>query len=96
MKHPFRLAILAAGLSVAMLAAPVAHAFTYEDLNNTNSDGSAKYVDPDQQVSRFGTGNQNGVQQGNTGFHFSNERSFEQRYNPSNLFDPLGRPAGER
>jgi hypothetical protein len=96
MKHQVRLAILAAGVGMAMLVAPLAHAFTYEDLNNTNPDGTAKYVDPDQQVSRFGTSNQNGVQQGNTGLHFGRQRTFEQRYNPNNLFDPLGQPAGER
>ena len=96
MKQQVRLAVLAAGVGVAMLVAPMAHAFTYEDLNNTNPDGTARYVDPDQQVSRFGTDGQNNVRQGGTGLHFGQQRTFEQRYNPNNLFDPIGHPAGER
>jgi hypothetical protein len=97
MKHRVRLAILAVGVGMAMLAAPLAHAFTYEDLNNTNADGTAKYVDPGDNVSNFGnSGGQNTLRQGNTALQFGQPQTFQQRYNPSNLFDPLGRPAGER
>jgi hypothetical protein len=100
MKHlPFarhRLAVLAAAFGLALLAAPAAHAFTIEDQSNTNSDGTARYTDPDARFSGAGNG-QTTLQQGNTTLRFGTQQgSFDQRYNPSRMFDPLGRPAGER
>jgi hypothetical protein len=53
---------------------------------------SAKYVDPDRQGSRFGTGGGTTLRQGNTTFQFGPQRSFDQRYNNDRMFDPLGRP----
>ena len=67
------------------------HARLYRN-SSTNSDGSAKYVDPDRQGSRFGTGGGTTLRQGNTTFQFGPQRSFDQRYNNDRMFDPLGRP----
>lgn len=89
-----RLAVLAAAW--ALLAAPAAHAFTVDNQANTNSDGSARYTDPDEQFS----GNANGqttIQQGNTTFRFGGQTSsFDQRYNSNRMFDPVGRPGDNR
>ncbi|HEY4982406.1 MAG TPA: hypothetical protein VII24_10850 [Pseudolabrys sp.] len=87
-----RIAVLVTAFGLALAAAPVAHAFTFDDQSNTNSDGSAKYVDPDRQGSRFGTGGGTTLRQGNTTFQFGPQRSFDQRYNNDRMFDPLGRP----
>jgi hypothetical protein len=82
----------AAALGLALVAAPVAQAFTIDNQSNTNSDGSAKYVDPDQQISRFGSG-PGIVRQGNTTFQFGVQPSLsDQRYNADRMFQPLGRP----
>ena len=51
-----RLAVLAAAFGLAVLAAPVAHAFTIDDQSNTNSDGRARYADPDARFSGAGSG----------------------------------------
>ena len=91
-----RLAVLAAAFGLALLAAPAAHAFTIDNQANTNSDGSARYSDPDARFSGSGTG-QTTIQQGNTTLRFGTQQgSFDQRYNPNRMFDPIGRPAGER
>jgi hypothetical protein len=91
-----RLAVLAAAFGLALLAAPAAHAFTIDDQSNTNPDGSARYTDPDSRFSDSGNG-QTKLQQGNTTFRFGGQQgSFDQRYNPSQMFEPIGRPAGER
>ena len=99
MKHlppsRLRLAILAAAF---VLAAPAAHAFTFEGHanTNTNSDGSARYTDPDARFSGSGTG-QTTIQQGNTTLRFGGQQgSFDQRYNPNRMFDPNARPESER
>jgi hypothetical protein len=91
-----RLAVLAAACGLALLAAPAAHAFTIDDQSNTNSDGSARYSDPDARFSNSGSG-QTTIQQGNTTIRFGGQQgSFNQRYNPNRMFDPLGRPGDER
>ena len=98
MKHlpPSRLplAILAAAF---VLAAPAAHAFTFEGQanTNTNSDGSARYTDPDERFSNSGNG-QGTIQQGNTTLRFGQPQSFEQRYDPNRMFNPIDRPNSER
>jgi hypothetical protein len=92
-----RAVILAAALGVGMLAAPAAQAFTIEDQSTvTNSDGSSKYVDPDARVSRFGNGGQTTIRQGNTTFQFGPQRSFDDNATKQQMFDPIGRPVGER
>ena len=50
-----RLAVLAAAFGLAVLATPAAHAFTIDNQSNTNSDGSARYTDPDARFSGSGT-----------------------------------------
>ena len=90
MKHI--LALAAVAFSLALLAAPAAHAFTID--NQSNSDGSARF-DPDARFSSPSNG-QTTIQQGNTAFRFGQQGSFDQRYNPSRMFDPLGKPTTER
>jgi hypothetical protein len=87
-----RLAVLAAAFGLALLAAPVAHAFTIDGQSNNNSDGTARYVDPDARFSGSGSG-QTTIQQGSTTFRFGGQQgSFDQRYDANRMFDPLGRP----
>ena len=91
-----RLAVLAAACGCAMLAASAAHAFTIDNQANTNSDGSARYADPDEQFSNSDNG-QTTIKQGNTTFRFGGQTgSFSDRYNSSRMFDPLGRPGDNR
>ena len=98
MKHlppsRLRLAILAAAF---VLAAPAAHAFTFEGHanTNTNSDGSARYTDPDERFSNSGNG-QGTIQQGNTTLRFGQPQSFDQRYDTNRMFNPVDRPNSER
>jgi len=96
MKH-HRLVIFTAAFGFAIWAAPAAHAFTFDNQTTTNSDGTAKYVDPDDKISRFGSSDgQTTYQQGNTTLRFGQPDSLQQRYNTDNMFNPVGRPAGER
>jgi len=88
--------VFAVAFGFALMAAPAAHAFTIDNQSNTNSDGSARYVDPDEHFSNTG-GQQNTIQQGNTTLRFGGQSgSFDQRYNSNRMFDPLGRPESER
>jgi hypothetical protein len=89
-----RLAMLAAAFGLALSALP-AQAFTIDDQSNTNSNGSARYSDPDERFS--GSGNAQTIQQGNATIRFGGQQgSFDQRYNPNRMFDPLARPESER
>ena len=91
-----RVAVLAAAFGLALSAAPAAHAFTIDDQSNTNSDGSARYADPDARFSGSGNG-QTTIQQGNTTLRFGGQQgTFDQRYNPNRMFDPNARPDNER
>jgi hypothetical protein len=93
-RHHF--AVLAVAFGLALLAAPAAHAFTIDDQSNTNSDGSARYTDPDARFSGSGSG-QTTLQQGNTTIRFGGQsQSFDQRYNSNQMFNPLGRPDTDR
>ncbi len=94
----YRLAVLAAAFGLALLAAPAAHAFTIENQGGTNSDGSARYTDPDERFSGTGAGTgQTIIRQGNTTLRFGGQQgSFDQRYDTRQMFDPVGRPTGER
>jgi hypothetical protein len=92
-----QMAVLAAAFGLALLAAPAAHAFTMEGVSN--SDGSAKFSDPADQVSRFGnSGSDSGTayRQGNTSFQFGpmQQASPDARFNSdaARMFNPLGRP----
>jgi hypothetical protein len=101
----YLLAVVAAAL--ALIAAPKfvdpAHAFTMEGQSNTNPDGSTKFGDPDDRVTRFGSGANGGgttLRQGNTTFQFgpmqqqSNDARF--RSDVDRMFNPLGRPGDAR
>lgn len=79
-------------LGLALAAAPVAQAFTIDEQSNSNSDGSAKYADPDARLQGFGNGGPGIIRQGNTTFQFGAQRSFDQRYNADRMFQPLDRP----
>ena len=99
MKHlsPSRrcLAVLAAACGLALLAAPAAQAFTIDDQSNTTSNGTARYADPDARFS--GDGSAQTIQQGNMTFRFGGQQgSFDQRYNPDQMFDQNRRPADDR
>jgi hypothetical protein len=90
-----RLAMLAAAFGLALLTMPAAQAFTIDGQSNTNSDGSARYTDPDARFSGYGPATT--IQQGNATIQFGGQQgSFDQRYNPSRMFDPNGRPGDGR
>ena len=96
MKRSFRLPLYVLGLT--LLAAPAAQAFTIEDQSSATN-GGAQIVDPDARVSRFGSSNNDGqttIKQGNTTLQFGSQRSFDQRYSKEQMFEPNGRPLGER
>ena len=89
--------LLLAG-AVALAGANAAHAFTFTDQNGNAGDAQG-YVDLDTKSvtrgelpdSRF-DGGKTTLKSGNTTFQFSGQSgSFNQRYNPSNLFDPYAR-----
>lgn len=92
-------AILAAAASLAVLCvAPAANAFTIEDQAGPGS--GQGYLDLDKPtaqdrnvpVSRFGTENgQTTYKQGNATFSFGQQRSFTDRYNTDNIFNPYTR-----
>jgi lipopolysaccharide export system protein LptA len=86
------IAFALAAFGLALVAAPAAQAFTFDNSANTNSDGSAKYVDPDENVSRFGSGGQTTLKQGSTTLQFGAPRSFNDRYDSNRMFNPVGRP----
>jgi hypothetical protein len=88
----------AATFGVSVLAASAAQAFTFDNTTNTNSDGSARYTDPDERFS--GTGSNNGqttIKQGGTTLQFGTQRpGADRNFNTDSMFQPNGRPVGER
>ncbi len=97
---PFYAFAAAFGLSVlaAPMTASLAQAFTIDYQSNTNSDGSAKYVDPAARFSGSGDRNsgQTTIRQGDTTLQFGGQSSFNRRYSNDRMFEPIGRPLGER
>ncbi len=91
--------IAAATLLAALYAAPGARAFTIEDQGGpsggrgfNDSDKPAAAPDRMAPVSPFNTdGGQSTMKQGNTTLQFGQQRSFNDRYNTNNLFDPYAR-----
>src|SRR5512135_2578905 len=92
--------IVAAALPVALtFAAPDAKAFTIE--NQGGASGGQGYLDTDKPaaapdrlapVSPFNTDKgQTTIKQGNSTFQFGQQRSFDQRYNTDNMFNPYTR-----
>ena len=92
-------AFLAALFLAALYATSAAQAFTIE--NQGDASGGQGFMDLDKPtaapdrltpVSPFNSDNgQTTVKQGNTTFQFGQQRSFNQRYNTNNLFDPYAR-----
>src|SRR5664279_54237 len=92
-----RLAVLAAGFGLMLLAAPAAHAFTIDNQANTKNDGSARYTDPDENFSGSGNNGQATIREGNTTLRFGGQsQSFDQRFDPSRMFNPNPRPGDDR
>jgi hypothetical protein len=91
--------IVAAAFLATMYVMPAAQAFTIENQGGGGSGQGFLDLDkpaapPDRQapVSRFGNENgQTTLKQGNTTFQFGQQRSFGERYNSNNLFDPYAR-----
>jgi hypothetical protein len=88
----------AAVVAATVFVAPTAQAFTIQDSNGPT--GGQGYLDldrpaapPDRMapVSRFGDSGQTTVKQGNATFQFGQQRSFEQKYNTDNIFNPYMR-----
>ena len=48
-----RLAMSAAIIALAVMAAPGARAFTFDNQAGNNSDGTPRFTDPDESVDRF-------------------------------------------
>jgi hypothetical protein len=95
--------LFAAALGVALFTAPGAQAFTFENQAsgdgavNALASGAKPYVDP---TDKLGPGknaagfNGNGTtvyQQGGLSLQFGRQRSFDEKYNPDDLFNPLKR-----
>jgi len=95
--------LFAAALGAVLLAAPAAQAFTFE--NQASGDGAVNalasgvkpYVDPtdklepSQNAARFDGNGTSTYQQGGLSLQFGHPRSFDERYNPDYLYDPLRR-----
>ena len=90
---------IAASAFAAVFVASAAHAFSMQDENGPVSGRGYLELDkpaaaPDRlaPVNRFGTENgQSTYKQGNATFQFGAERSFGQRYNTDNIFNPYAR-----
>jgi ABC-type transport system substrate-binding protein len=95
--------LFAAALGMALLAAPAAQAFTFENQASGDSavnalaPGVKPYVDPTdklepaQGASRFDGNGATTYQQKGLTLQFGQPRSFNERYNPDYLYDPLRR-----
>ncbi len=84
----------AAAFAAVILAAPAAQAFTLDEQSNTTAKGAARYSDPDARFDGADSGRGQVLQQGTATVRFSGPEggSFNQRYNPSRMFDPIGGP----
>lgn len=95
--------LFAAALGLALLTAPAAQAFTFE--NQASGDGAVNalasgvkpYADPtdklapSQDASRFDGNGTSKYEFGGTTLQFGRQPSFDERYNPDYLYDPLRR-----
>jgi hypothetical protein len=95
----FYAVVFASGLALGLLGAQGARAFTLDKSGGTNSDGTAKYLDPDERY-QPPAGSRDG-----TSFRFGGgtvtverPRSFDGDFNENKdrLFSPLGRPGDAR
>jgi hypothetical protein len=93
-----RVLIIAGALGLILLAAPIAQAFTIDEQSNTNSNGSAKFSDPESRL--LGTDNGNGpttIRNGNTTLQFGSQRpGADRNFNTDRIFNPNGRPGDDR
>ena len=87
MRASAQVAALALAVTVVMFACPRAHAFTLDNQSGNNPDGSAKYVDPDEEVENFGRSDANRSQSG-LQFGFGRPDQSRDRGNP--VMRPLG------
>jgi hypothetical protein len=95
--------LFAAALGTGLLAAPAVQAFTFENQAggdravNALAPGVRPYVDPtdklepSQDASRFDGNGTTTYQQGGLSLQFGHQPSFNERYNPDYLYDPLRR-----
>jgi hypothetical protein len=90
--------LLAALAAVGFLAmASGAQAFTFDNTTNTNSDGSARYADPDQRFSNGGGSGLSTYKFGGATLQLGRQPSLtDQRYYPDRAFNPNGKPGDER
>jgi hypothetical protein len=91
-------ALIAAAFLAALGVAPVAQAFTIQGSGSSGGQGFMDLDKPAAPPDRLGTGSRldsesgmSTMKQGNTTFQFGSQRSFDQRYNTNNLFDPYAR-----
>jgi hypothetical protein len=99
---PLAVFAVLAGVATVLVTAPAARAFTLQD-GQGNTSGGSNWRDlempkpkADEPDSRFKS--ENGLttyKQGNSTFFFGSKPSFDQKYNPSNLFDPYARDGRE-
>lgn len=95
--------LFAAALGAVLLAAPAAQAFTFE--NQASGDGAANalasgvkpYVDPtdrlapSKEASRFDGNGTSKYESGGMTLQFGRQPTFNEKYNPDYLYDPLRR-----
>jgi len=97
-----RFALAAALMSAGLLAAPAAHAFTFQDGAGSATDQSFLYpgrapgADSGQTQGFKQEDGMTTYREGNTALQFGHRPSFNQEYNTDHLFDPLGKPPGVR
>jgi len=88
----FHAGLLAAALALAVTAS-AAQAFTLDKAGNTNSDGSAKYVDPDDKYADPGKSGPSIFQFGAGSVTVAPQRSFNSDFDvgKERMLSPLGR-----
>ena len=88
-----RRALVIAGALGLALVAGTAQAFTIDDQSNTNANGSAKFSDPDSQLSGNGSNGKTTYRNGPFSLQFGSQRTLtDERYNNDRMFQPNGRP----
>jgi len=91
-----RLPFFAAAFGLALLAAPLAQAFTIDDQSSAASKNAARLADPASRLSGNGDGSTT-YRQGNTTLQFGTRRpGSDLRYNTDRMFNPNGRPGDDR
>ena len=88
----FHAGLLAAALALAVTAS-AAQAFTLDKAGNTNSDGSAKYADPDDKYADPGKSGPSTFQFGAGSVTVAPQRSFNSDFDAGKerMLSPLGR-----